>query len=84
MRSRLLVVCMSIAFLASFYMSPPDLISEVSYGVISGGVCGALVWFSGKVLLGSGKGNRWVFVVSICLAVLVPVLTHLVAYSAFR
>ena len=47
----LLLVCAVIAFVVGFCIGPPDFISQVTYGVISGAVCAVSVWVIHKTLL---------------------------------
>jgi lipopolysaccharide export LptBFGC system permease protein LptF len=80
MKGRLLLVCVLIALGVSLCLSPPDLISQLIYGLISGSVCAVSVWISQKLLLKLAKGG-WVIVpVSILGAILVPCATHFVVY----
>jgi hypothetical protein len=58
MKGRLLLVCVLIAFVAGFCMAPPDMISQLLYGAISGAMTAVLVWISQKMLLRLKKGNR--------------------------
>lgn len=80
MKGRLLVVCVLIAFVGSFCISPPDVISQLIYGLISGAVCAVLVWISQKMLLKLAKGERVIIPVCIFWAILVPCATHFVVY----
>jgi uncharacterized membrane protein len=84
MKPRLLLVCVLIAFVAGFCMGPPDLISQLTYGLISGALTALLVWISQKMLLKLKKGNRVIALISLLWAVLVPSLTLVAAYLMSR
>jgi hypothetical protein len=61
-------------------MAPPDMISQLLYGAISGGLTAVLVWISQKMVLNFKKGNCLVALVSLFWAVLVPSAILLVVY----
>jgi hypothetical protein len=80
MKGPLLLVCVLIAFVGSFCMSPPDVISQLTYGLISAAVCAALVWISQRMLLKLTRRDRAIVLVSVFWAVFVPCVTHFIAY----
>jgi hypothetical protein len=84
MKPRLLLVCVLIALIAGFCIAPPDLISQLSYGAISGAMTAILVWISQKMLLRLKKGNGVIALISLLWAVLVPCPTLVAAYLMSR
>jgi hypothetical protein len=80
----LLLVCVIIAFLAGFCIAPPDMISQLLYGAISGALTAVLVWISQKMLLNLKKGRRFIALISVFWAILVPSAILLVVYLISR
>jgi hypothetical protein len=83
-KPRLLLVCVLIAFVAGFCIAPPDMISQLLYGAISGALTAILVWISQKMLLNFKKGNRLIALISVLWAILAPSAILLVAYLISR
>lgn len=84
MKPRLLLVCVLIALLAGFCIAPPDMISQLLYGAISGALTAVLVWISQKMLLNLKKGDRFIALISVLWAVLVPSAILLVFHLISR
>lgn len=79
-----LLVCVAIATVVSFCMGPPDVISQLTSGVISGTLCLVLVWGSQKGLSKIGMSRRTINIVSICWMVLAILGPHVVMYLIYK
>lgn len=84
MKPRLLGICVLIALVAGFFTGPPDLISEITYGIFSAVLCAGLVTASQILLSRLRKGDPIILAVSIFWTALSPAAIVLAIHLIYR